>query len=107
MRANLLSRLAELYGERKLVGFLEDPRLEVSIADGRNALLSSDELYDLIVVDALRPVSAYSGNLHSLEFCALKLKPGGLMSIWAPTTRGRASFARAFPHTVIFDDPRV
>ena len=107
---NLLSRLAELHGERKLVRFLEDPRLDVSIADGRNALLGSDKLYDLIVVDALRPVSAYSGNLHSLEFlerCALKLKPGGLMSIWAPTTRGRATFARAFPHTVLFDDPRV
>ena len=106
----LLTKFAELHGERKVVGFLEDPRLEVTITDGRNALLTSDKLYDLIVVDALRPVSAYSGNLHSLEFlerCALKLKPGGLMSIWAPTTRGRASFARAFAHTVIFDGPRV
>ena len=107
---NLLTRFAELHTETKLAGFLDDPRLDLSITDGRNALLGSDELYDLIVVDALRPVSAYSGNLHSLEFlerCAQKLKPGGLMSIWAPTVRGRASFAQAFPYTVHFEAPRV
>ena len=107
---NLLNRFAATHSELRLAGFLEDPRVAIQIADGRNALLRSDDLYDLIVVDALRPVSAYSGNLHSVEFlerCSLKLKPGGLMSIWAPTERGRASFARAFPYGVSFDDARV
>jgi spermidine synthase len=107
---NLLRQFVAMHGELKLSRFLEDPRIGIRIADGRNALLASDHLYDLVVVDALRPVSAYSGNLQSVEFlerCARKLKPGGLMSIWAPTVRGRASFRTAFPYVVSFDDARV
>ncbi|MGH9463401.1 MAG: fused MFS/spermidine synthase [Vicinamibacteria bacterium] len=107
---NLLHQFAATHGEFSLSRFLADPRLEIKVADGRNALLRSDDLLDLIVVDALRPVSAYSGNLQSVEFfgrCARKLKPGGLMSIWAPTMRGRASFRTAFPYVVSFDDARV
>jgi spermidine synthase len=107
---NVLRQFVAMHGEYKLSRFLVDPRVSIRIADGRNALLGSDHLYDLVVVDALRPVSAYSGNLQSVEFlerCARKLKPGGLMSIWAPTTRGRASFRTAFPYVVSFDDARV
>ncbi|HEX9722668.1 MAG TPA: fused MFS/spermidine synthase [Vicinamibacteria bacterium] len=107
---NLLHQFAATHEELSLSRFLADPRLEIQVADGRNALLRSDDLFDLIVVDALRPVSAYSGNLQSVEFLersARKLKPGGLMSIWAPTVRGRVSFGTVFPYVVSFDDARV
>jgi predicted membrane-bound spermidine synthase len=100
----LLTRYAELERDREkdreLENFLGDRRVEVIAADGRNALFSDDALYDVIVVDALLPTSAYSGNVYSVEFfegCARKLKPGGIMSTWAPTPRVGASFRAAFP----------
>lgn len=102
-QVRLLKRYAEFAADPRLDHFLADPRVRVSAADGRVALFTDEKLYDVIVVDALRPTSAYGGNLYSFEFfarCARKLKPGGLMSSWVPTPRVSATFRRAFPHTV-------
>ena len=94
----------------KLGRFLEDPRLTIRLADGRNALLRDGERYDVIEMDALYPSSPYSGNLYSLEFhelCASRLRPGGLMCTWAPTPRVHATFARAFPHVLELADGQI
>ena len=94
----------------KLRRFLEDERLVIRLADGRNALLRGDERYDLIEMDALYPSSPYSGNLYSLEFyrlCASRLRRGGLMCTWAPTARVHASFLEAFPHVLELDEGRI
>lgn len=99
----LLRRLAERGAQPLLRSFLEDPRLRITIADGRNALKASSDLFDLIEADALVPNVAGAGNLYSVEFfgeCARRLKPGGIMCTWAPTTRVFASFTRAFPHVL-------
>jgi SAM-dependent methyltransferase len=100
-------RLLELFqegpGSAKLGRFLADARVSVEVADGRNALEREQALYDLIEADALRPWTAYSGNLYSQEFfarCARRLKPGGVMCTWAPTPRVRRTFARVFPGAV-------
>lgn len=85
---------------------LRDPRVEVHLADGRNALEQGDDRYDVIQADALRPDMAGSGNLYSLEFftlCARKLKPGGVMCTWAPTQRVVRTFRTAFPHVLRID----
>jgi len=90
--------------------FLADPRLDFRVADGRNALLHEDVSYDLIEADALRPTSAYSGNVYSVEFfelAAKRLKPGGVMCTWAPTPRIRAAFMHVFPHVLEFQQGRV
>jgi spermidine synthase len=87
----------------RLRQFLEDPRVRVDVADGRNALEREDVLYDVIEADALRPWTGYSGNLYSEEFfrrCARRLKPGGLMCTWAPTPRVYETFARVFPQAI-------
>jgi spermidine synthase len=87
----------------KLRQFLNDPRVRIEIADGRNALERSDRLYDLIEADALRPWTAGSGSLYSEEFfrrCAAKLKPGGVMCTWAPTPRIWETFVKVFPHVL-------
>jgi spermidine synthase len=87
----------------RLARFLNDPRYTFRIADGRNALDRDGELYDLVEADALWPTSPYAGNLYSLEFfalCARKLRPGGMVTTWAPTERVRASFLAALPHVV-------
>ena len=59
----------------KLQRFLDDPRLVIRFADGRNALLRGQERYDLIEMDALYPSSPYAGNLYSLEFYQLCAQP--------------------------------
>jgi spermidine synthase len=80
---------------------LHDPRIDIRFGDGRAALLRSSVRYDVIEADALRPMSAYAGNLYSLEFFSLlrdRLEPGGVVVSWAPTKRIRRTFIQAFPH---------
>jgi spermidine synthase len=90
---------------KKLSLFLEDPRIHIVVADGRNALAREDRRYDTIEMDALWPTAPYAGNLYSLEFyslCASRLQTGGLMCSWSPSRRVHATFAQAFPYVVEF-----
>jgi predicted membrane-bound spermidine synthase len=90
--------------------FLEDPRVRIVTADGREALQHRDVSYDLIVVDALTPGMAYSGNLSSVEFFQLarrRLKPGGILCVWSPTPRVHRSFRAAFPHALEADNGSI
>jgi predicted membrane-bound spermidine synthase len=96
----LLARLGER-GAHESPRLLEDPRLDLHVGDGRKHLLVTEEPYDIITVDALRPQSGYSGNVYSVEFYELvasRLAPGGLFAQWVPTKRVLASVAQAFPH---------
>jgi hypothetical protein len=105
----LLRRLGN-HGGGRLAAFLDDPRLELVLADGRNALERGSAQYDLIEMDALPPSSPYSGTLYSVEFfemCAGRLREGGLMCTWAPTIRVLSSFAAAFPYVLEMADGRV
>ena len=75
----LLRRLAAASELPQLAQLLSDPRLRISIEDGRNAIARSTETFDVIEADALWPHVGYSGNLYSVEFferCAAKLRPG-------------------------------
>jgi predicted membrane-bound spermidine synthase len=99
----LLSRLARTQDLPALRALLEDPRLRLRLADGRNALTTSDDAYDVIEADALRPEAGYAGNLYSVEFfqgMSRRLRPGGVMCTWSPTGRVYASFVSAFPHVL-------
>ncbi len=67
---------------------LTDERMHHHFTDGRTFLRRTNERYDIIEADALRPTSAYSGNLYSVEYFELvrdRLAPGGLAVTWAPT----------------------
>src|SRR4029079_17524663 len=97
----LLRRLADQAEIPELRQFLDDPRLRIRTADGRNGLLQGTERYDLIEADALWPDTAYAGNLYSLEFftmCGDRLKPGGMVCSWGPTPRVYEAFIGAFPY---------
>ncbi len=99
----LLRRVARERRPARLQAFLDDPRIRLRFADGRLALETEAQLYDVIEADPLLPYLAYSGSLNSLEFfraCARRLAPGGLMCTWAPTPRVHATFRRAFPHVL-------
>jgi len=86
-----------------LQGLLSDPRIEHLVGDGRAFLRRAPQKFDVIEADALRPTSAYSGNLYSLEYFTLlksRLKPHGLAATWAPSRRIHDSFVKAFPYVV-------
>jgi predicted membrane-bound spermidine synthase len=106
----LLRRLGESDPDGRLRAFLDDPRLDLILEDGRNALERSGDRYDIIEMDALPPSSPYSGSLYSVEFfrlCARRLAPGGVMCTWAPTIRVLPTFVSVFPHVLEMADGRV
>ena len=85
-----------------LFTLLNDPRIEQVFGDGR-IHLRRGATFDIIEADALRPGSAYSGNLYSDAYFALvraHLAPNGLAATWAPTQRVHNTFIRAFPHVI-------
>lgn len=93
-----------------LTRVLTDPRIQHVIGDGRTFVLRSEPVFDIIEMDALRPTSAYAGNLYSREYFDLlrrRLRPGGFAVTWAPTARTRHTFASVFPYAVLFGDIMV
>ncbi len=86
-----------------LRSLLRDPRITHVFGDGRIHLMRETTRFDIIEADALRPGSAYAGNLYSEEYFRLlraRLTANGLAATWAPTARVRDSFLRVFPHVV-------
>jgi len=84
---------------------LNDRRVDIQVGDGRKFLLSADEPFDVVTVDAVRPQSAFSGSLYSVEFYELvrsRLGAGGILSGWAPTARVLNSVTEVFPHVLEF-----
>jgi predicted membrane-bound spermidine synthase len=87
---------------------LADPRLRIHTADGRRWMLSHPEPYDFVVVDAIRPNTAYAGNLYSVEFYELvasRLAPDGVFVQWVPTARVLNSVRKVFRHAAIGEVP--
>lgn len=100
-----LERFARCHRYPGLVAVLSDPRIEHHVGDGRAFLVQAARRFDIIEADALRPSSAYAGNLYSREYFGLllrRLKPGGLAVTWAPTERIRATFLSVFPYVLAF-----
>jgi spermidine synthase len=96
-----LHRLAGRHAYGGLQALLADPRVGHVAGDGRAYLLRTPQRFDIIEADALRPTSAYSGNLYSEEYFTLvkdRLKPNGLAATWAPTKRVHDTFVRVFPY---------
>jgi spermidine synthase len=90
-----------------LAALLSDPRVDHIAGDGRAYLMNAGRTFDIIEADALRPSSAYSGNLYSAGYFELvrsRLSPGGLAVSWAPTPRVLDTFVHVFPHVLSFGD---
>ena len=68
-------------------GVLSDPRVRLTINDGRNFVLASPESFDVILSDSIHPRYAGNGSLYTEDYfrlCAGRLKPGGVISMWLP-----------------------
>jgi spermidine synthase len=102
-----LLRLVVVRPYPALTSLLSDPRIEHRAGDGRAYIQQAGRLFDIIEADALRPGSAYSGNLYSREYFELlrrHLTPQGLAVTWAPTERIQRTFVSVFPHVLAFHD---
>ncbi|HYG76653.1 MAG TPA: fused MFS/spermidine synthase [Planctomycetota bacterium] len=65
--------------------WLQTPKVEVIINDGRNHLLLTSRMYDVIASEPSNPWMAGVGNLFTKEafdLCRAHLKPGGIMCQW-------------------------
>lgn len=98
---------------REKFDFLNDERLVLEYNDARNALLLTDERYDIIVSQPSHPWLAGSAALFSREFFQLgreRLAPGGVFGQWLnlfqmDTHTLKAvlrSFYRVFPRGAVF-----
>lgn len=99
--------LDRVYAYTGLQHALRDPRVEHVSGDGRIFAMRSGRQFDIIEADALRPGSAFAGNLYSDGYFRLlrdRLKPGGLAVTWAPTARVQRTFLNVFPHVVMYGD---
>jgi spermidine synthase len=66
---------------------LENPKVNFVIQDGRNHLLTTHKLYDVITSEPPPPRTAFTVNLYTKEYYELqknKLKPGGIAAQWIP-----------------------
>jgi spermidine synthase len=68
-------------------GILEDPRVRITIADGRTFLRTTPEHYDLVVIEPLQAWSVGTTALYTREFyLEVKkiLNAGGALAQWIP-----------------------
>jgi spermidine synthase len=95
---------------------LEDPRVELTIEDGRNYLLTSKEKFDIIRLDPPELHTRGIVNLYTKEFFELArdhLAEGGIFSIWvniAYTPEAEMKMIartakEVFPHVTIWQSP--
>ena len=90
-----------------LRALLSDARIEHVTGDGRTYIMRSGRQFDIIEADALRPTSAFSGNVYSSGYFTLvrsRLAPGGIAVTWVPTGRVLDTFTAVFPHVLSFGD---
>jgi spermidine synthase len=96
---------------------LKNPRVRVTIADGRNFLLASEGGYDVIISEPSNPWMRGIGNLFSREFYELvarRLAPAGIVCQWIhlyslfPEDLKMVvnTFRSVFPHTTIWNTTR-
>ncbi len=69
---------------------LSNPKLKMIFNDGRNYLLTTTDMYDVITADPIHPFFRGEGYLYTTEYFKLAskhLRPGGIMCQWLPLYR--------------------
>jgi spermidine synthase len=98
----------------KIGGILRDPRLGIVPSDGRNYMLATAQLYDVIISEPSNPWISGIASLFTREFYEVakgKLKPGGIFAQWihvysmSPDDFRMVlrTFAQAFPHVAVWN----
>lgn len=103
---------AELYWQENY-NVLRSPHLHTHIEDGRNFLLQTPYIYDIITTDATHPVNTSSWALFTREFyesVAARLAPDGVFFQWLPFHNLREedykrilrTFQQVFPNATLW-----
>jgi spermidine synthase len=93
-----------------------DPRVRLTIADGRNFLLLERQPYDLITIEISSIWISGAADLYNKEFyelCRAKLKDRGVLQQWVQIHHMRTddllvilnTAAQVFPHVAFFQGP--
>jgi spermidine synthase len=94
-------------------GVLDYPGLHITIEDGRNYMLRSDEHFDIITADATHPINTSSWALFTRDFYSLtrqRLAEDGIFVQWLPFHDLSShdfrdivkTFQSVFPHTSLW-----
>lgn len=94
---------------------LNDPRVRVTIMDGRAYMRRTTKMYDVITLEPMPPTFAGVNALYSREFyelAAQRLRPDGVIAQWLPFhlvapydgASIAATFAAVFPNSVLWID---
>ncbi len=92
---------------------LDSPKVRVVLNDGRNFLLTTNQMFDVITADPIHPWFRGASSLYASEHFALaarRLRAGGVIAQWLPlyelTPEDLASvvrtFQRHFAHTMMW-----
>jgi spermidine synthase len=92
---------------------LDNPKLHMSVTDGRTFILGSPQKYDLIISQPSNPWIAGIGNLYTEDFyraCVDQLEEGGIMCQWFQlysvseydVSLVLATFYKVFPEGMVF-----
>jgi spermidine synthase len=102
------SRYFENFTDRPL----DDPRLHLIFDDGRNVLLTTKHMFDVIATDPIDPNDAGATSLYAKEYYELvksRLRPGGVAAHWLPLTANLSdyrvlvrTFQQVFPRTYLW-----
>ncbi len=100
---------ARLFSEENH-GVVEGGRAKIILQDGRNYLLTTGEMYDLITLEPPPPRSAGVVNLYSREFYLQArdhLSPGGVLCQWIPLHDQSEGDVKSLIRTFLDVFPRV
>jgi spermidine synthase len=106
-------REATKYFKDKNGNITENPKVRIIPTDGRNYILATPKMYDVIAAEPSNPWIAGIANLYTREFYAVvrsKLKPDGVFAQWfhnysmSPDDFRMVfrTFAEAFPYVTVW-----
>lgn len=90
---------------------INNPKVHIILQDGRNHLLTTRKLYDVITSEPPPPRTAFTVNLYTQDYYELtkkRLRPGGVVVQWVPLHSQSEkevlmhfrTFQSVFPHTM-------
>jgi spermidine synthase len=93
---------------RRFMQMGENPRLHIVTADGRPFLQTTDERYDLIVVDAYRQpyIPFYLATREFFRLARERLAPGGVLALNVAQVPGDDRLAEAIGSTLLAEFPQ-
>lgn len=115
---HIIEAAREWFADVNALVFDRDPRVRVSVADGRNFLLLSRDRYDLITIEVSSIWISGEADLYNKEFyelCRARMTERGVLQQWVQIHHMKTedflvilnTAAQAFPHVAFFLGPEM